>query len=60
MSPNEIAEKLKAAIETNDVVDDINSTAGYLNFKASRNWLAEYIISGNIRISDAEVKFLGW
>lgn len=55
MSPNEIAEKLKAAIETNDVVDDINSTAGYLNFKASRNWLAEYIISGNIRIGDAEV-----
>ncbi|MGB0464049.1 MAG: hypothetical protein ACPGIG_04270, partial [Candidatus Poseidoniaceae archaeon] len=55
MAPNEIAEKLKAAIETNDVVDDINSTAGYLNFKASRNWLAEYIISGNIRIGDAEV-----
>ena len=55
MAPNEIAEKLKAAIETNDMVDDINSTAGYLNFKASRNWLAEYIISGNIRIGDAEV-----
>lgn len=55
MAPNEIAEKLKAAIETNDIVDDVNSTAGYLNFKASRNWLAEYIISGNIRIGDAEV-----
>jgi arginyl-tRNA synthetase len=55
MAPIEIAEKLKAAIETNDIVDDVNSTAGYLNFKASRNWLAEYIISGNIRIGDAEV-----
>ena len=55
MAPNEIAEKLKTAIETNDIVDDVNSTAGYLNFKASRNWLAEYIISGNIRIGDAEV-----
>jgi arginyl-tRNA synthetase len=55
MAPNEIAEKLKAAIETNDIVDDVNSTAGYLNFKASRNWLAEYIISGNIRIGDAEI-----
>ena len=58
MAPNEIAEKLKAAIETNDIVDDINSTAGYLNFKASRNWLAEYVISGNIRIGDAEVNSL--
>ena len=55
MAPIEIAEKLKAAIETNDIVDDVNSTAGYLNFKASRNWLAEYIISGNIRIGDAEI-----
>ena len=55
MAPNEIAEKLKAVIETNDIVDDVNSTAGYLNFKASRNWLAKYIISGKVRIGDAEV-----
>jgi len=55
MAPNDIAEKLNATIESDDIIDDVNSTAGYLNFKASRKWLAEYIISGNIRIGDAEV-----
>ena len=55
MAPNDIAEKLKATIETNEVVEEINSTAGYLNFKSSRKWLAQYIISGKIRVGDAEV-----
>ena len=55
MTPNDIAEKLKATIETNEVVEEINSTAGYLNFKSSRKWLAQYIISGKIRVGDAEV-----
>lgn len=55
MPPNDIAEKLKTTIETNEIIENVNSTAGYLNFKASRKWLAEYIISGNIRIGDAEI-----
>lgn len=55
MAPNDIAEKLKTTIETNEIIENVNSTAGYLNFKASRKWLAEYIISGNIRIGDAEI-----
>ena len=55
MAPNDIAEKLKATIETNEAVEEINSTAGYLNFKSSRKWLAQHIISGKIRVGDAEV-----
>lgn len=53
MAPNEIAEKLQLLIENNDVIDEINSTAGYLNFKASARWLADYVLSGNVRIGDA-------
>ncbi len=55
MAPNDIAEKLRTTIETNEIVEEINSTAGYLNFKSSRKWLAQYIISGNIRVGDAEM-----
>ena len=55
MAPNDIAEKLKATIEINEAVEEINSTAGYLNFKSSRKWLAQHIISGKIRVGDAEV-----
>ena len=55
MAPNDIAEKLRTTIETNEIVEEINSTAGYLNFKSSRKWLAQYIISGQIRVGDAEM-----
>ena len=55
MAPNDIAEKLRLTIEPNAIIEEVNSTAGYLNFKASRKWLAEYIISGKISIGDAEV-----
>ena len=55
MAPNEIAESLKEALETNEIVEEVNSTAGYLNFKSSRKWLAKYVIGGNIRIGNAEV-----
>ena len=54
MAPTDIAESLKAAIETNEIIEEINSTAGYLNFKSSRQWLAKYVIDGNIRVGDAE------
>ena len=52
---NEIAESLKEALETNEIVEEVNSTAGYLNFKSSRKWLAKHVIGGNIRIGNAEV-----
>ena len=55
MAPNEIAESLKEALETNEIVEEVNSTAGYLNFKSSRKWLAKYVIGGNIRVGNAEV-----
>ena len=54
MAPGDIAESLKAALETNEIIEQINSTAGYLNFKSSRQWLAKYVIDGNIRVGNAE------
>ncbi len=55
MAPNQIAVKLNSMIESDEIIEQINSTAGYLNFKSSRKWLAEFIISGKIRVGDAEV-----
>ena len=48
MPPNSIAEKLRASIQTNEAIDEVNSTSGYLNFKASPSWLAKQVVSGNI------------
>lgn len=48
MPPNSIAEKLQASIQTNEAIDEVNSTSGYLNFKASPTWLAKQVVSGNI------------
>lgn len=48
MPPNSIAEKLQASIQTNEAIDEVNSTSGYLNFKASPSWLAKQVVSGNI------------
>ena len=53
MAPNLIAEKLQSMIEPTEVIDEINSTSGYLNFKVSPIWLASYVASGQIRVGDA-------
>ena len=53
MAPNLISEKLQSMIEPTEVIDEINSTSGYLNFKVSPIWLASYVASGQIRVGDA-------
>jgi len=54
IAPNIIAEKLQSLIEETYEVSDINSNAGYLNFRASPTWLANHVISGKVRIGNAE------
>lgn len=56
MSPNLISEKLQASIQATDVIHEVNSTSGYLNFKASPNWLAKQVVSGNIRTNSGDGK----
>lgn len=53
MKPDEIASKLHSMLIPNKEISEINSTGGYLNFKASKNWMATEIIGGNIRVGDA-------
>ena len=53
MKPDDIATKLHSMLTQSKEISEINSTGGYLNFKASKNWMATQIISGNIRIGDA-------
>tara|TARA_X000000368_G_scaffold79183_1_gene59249 strand:+ start:848 stop:2632 length:1785 start_codon:yes stop_codon:yes gene_type:complete len=53
MAPQEISAQLAQSIMTNEVINEVNSTAGYLNFKASPKWLANQILAGKIRIGDA-------
>lgn len=56
MAPNMIAEHLAAHVKTTEIIYEVNSTSGYLNFRVSPQWLAKYIVSGNIRIGDATGK----
>ena len=53
MAPQEISAQLAQSIMTNEVINEVNSTAGYLNFKDSPKWLANQILAGKIRIGDA-------
>ena len=53
MKPDDIATKLHSMLTQSKEISEINSTGGYLNFKASTNWMATQIISENIRIGDA-------
>ena len=54
MAPNLIAEQLQSeVVEPTEVIDEINSRSGYLNFKVSPIWLASYVASGQIRVGDA-------
>ena len=57
MAPNLVAEKLQSIIKTTEVISEINSTSGYLNFKISSVWLAKFILSGQIRVGDATGKY---
>ncbi len=52
-SPNEIAELLSNSIIRNEAVGEINSSGGYLNFKAEPKWLTEKLLSEEIKIGDA-------
>ena len=54
MAPDVVAEELQSRIPQTNEITDINSTSGYLNFKSSPSWLAEYVIAGNVRVGDAE------
>ncbi|DAC26121.1 MAG TPA: hypothetical protein D7H99_07155, partial [Candidatus Poseidoniales archaeon] len=56
MAPQDISAQLAQSIMPNEMVGEINSTAGYLNFKASPKWLANQILAGKIRIGDATGK----
>ena len=38
------------------MIHEVNSTSGYLNFKASPNWLAKQVVSGNIRTNGGDGK----
>jgi len=54
MAPDAISSHLVDLLQTNNVISEINSNSGYLNFKASPKWLSEQILNGEIRIGDAE------
>jgi len=49
-SPNDIAEELSQSIEVGGAIGEVNATGGYLNFKAGAIWLAEQLLSGQVRI----------
>ena len=52
-SPNDIAEELSQSIEVGGAIGEVSATGGYLNFKAGAIWLAEQLLSGQVRIGDA-------
>jgi len=56
MAPQEISAQLTQSISPDEIISEVNSTSGYLNFKASPIWLANQILAGNIRIGDATGK----
>ena len=49
MAPQEISAQLAQLISADEIISEVNSTSGYLNFKASPKWLANQILAGNIR-----------
>ncbi|DAC56654.1 MAG TPA: arginine--tRNA ligase, partial [Candidatus Poseidoniales archaeon] len=57
MAPNMIAEQLQSTIKTTEVIPEVNSTSGYLNFKISSAWLTKFVLSGQIRVGDAKGKY---
>ena len=50
MTPQDISAQLAQSIMPNEMVGEINSTAGYLNFKASPKWLANQILAGRLEL----------
>ena len=52
-APQQIAEVIANEFPEIDCLQSINAVNGYLNFKANPIWLAEQILSGEVRVGDA-------
>ena len=52
-APNQVADEIADTLSAKISIADVISTNGYVNFKASAQWLATNVIEGRITVNSA-------